>query len=117
MLYNRDDIEARILLILEKLEEEDRLEVEEYIINLLEELDCVRDDLNNQESENRDLEEHIDSLEYDLKYRCDCCDFGCVMEEIVNDQMYVTKSYDTKEKILDKLEHTLLYGSNQNTWT
>ena len=116
MLFSRDDIDAGILLILDKLEEEDRLEVEEYIINLMEELDCVRDDLNNQECENGDLEEEIDSLKYDLQYRCDSCDFDCVMKEIVNDQMYVTKSYDTKEKILDKLEHTLLYGSNKNTW-
>ena len=116
MLFNRDDIDAGILLILDKLEEEDRLEVEEYIINFMEELDCVKDDLNAQESENCDLEEEIDSLKYDLQYRCDSCDFDCAIEQIVNDQMYVTKSYDTKEKILDKLEHTLRYGSNKNTW-
>jgi len=116
MLFNRDDIDAGILLILDKLEEEDRLEVENYIINLMEELDYTNSDLNSAQSENYDLEEQIDNLKYDLQYRCDSCDFDCVIEQIVNDQMYVTKSYDTKEKILDKLEHTLRYGSNKNTW-
>ena len=63
MLFNRDDIDANILLILDKLEEEDRLEVEDYILNLAQELDDVQSDLNSTEEDLRDMEEELDEIE------------------------------------------------------
>lgn len=116
MIWNRDDIDVRILLILDKLNEEDRETVQDYILDILRDLDEETQQRESYEEENSELESELDNVKYDLQNRCTYCDYANCMREIVKDQMYYTKSYDTKEKILDKIEHTLKYGSPEKIW-
>lgn len=97
------EIESEIALILTELPQDKQQKVEQYIESLFGEIS--------------DLEGDIEDLE-DKQRECEFCEsnykgmnhpIAQIVREIVDDQYYTTKTYQTKEDIVEKLEHALRY--------
>ena len=98
------EIDSTVALILTELSQEQQEKVEQYIESLLNEI--------------HDLESEVEDLE-EQQRDCDFCEsnykgtnhpIAQVVQEIVDDNYYHTsKSYDTRDKIIKRLEHALRY--------
>lgn len=107
----REEIDSEIALILTDLSQENQAKVEKYIEHLLDDIADYKSDINNLEREISDYEDQVRDCTF-------CVDnnkginhpIAQVVDEIVNERFrYSYLQYDTKEKILDRLEHALQY--------
>ncbi len=88
--------------------------ISSFIEDLKSEIESLQADLDEKDYEINALNEEIDSLESDLEDAQDQCDvsqdFLELIQEVVDDRYkYIVPTYDTKEKILDRLEFLLKY--------
>lgn len=112
------EIDSEIALILTELKQETQQKVEDYIEKLFEEIHDLNCEINNLEGEIEDLNNEIGDLE-DSQRECEFCESNYkgmnhplaeVAQEIVDDNYYhITKDYDTRDKIIERLEHALRY--------
>lgn len=112
------EVDSEIALILTKLSHDEQQKVEEYIEHLLEEIHDLNCETNNLEGEIEDLKNEIRDLE-DSQRECAFCEsnykgmnhpIAQVAQEIVDDNYYhFTKDYDTRDKIITRLERALRY--------
>lgn len=107
----REEMNSEIALILADLSQEDEQKVERYINDLLDEIAECKSEIDSLESEISKYEDEARD--------CDFCEsnnkgmnhpIAQIVDEIVNEKYkYSHLQYDTKEKILDRLEHALHY--------
>lgn len=96
-------IDSEIAVILTDLSQENERKVEKYIEDLQEEIFDLNSEIEDLEEEQRECQfccENYKGLNHPLAE---------VVQEIINNQYYNYNSYDTKEKIIERLEHALKY--------
>lgn len=117
------EIDSEIALILTELKQEEQQKLEDYIEKLLEEIHDLNCEVNNLENEIEDLNNEIGDLE-DNQRECEFCEdnykginhpIAQVAQEIVDDNYYhFTKDYDTRDKIITRLERALRYDCTRD---
>ena len=111
------EIDSKIALTLTELSQEQQQEVEQYIEGLLEEIHDLNCQINCLEGEVEDLSNEVDDLENEHR-ECEFCEsnykgmnhpIAQIVQEIIDNQYYITNSYDSKNKVIQRLEHALRY--------
>ena len=96
----------------ELISKEELSTIYEYIDNLKEEIDDLESQVNNLECDLEEAQSEVSSLQDEIneERNYQCLELLGALEEITDDRYLSHKSYDTKEKILERLEYILKYG-------
>lgn len=96
----------------EELDDSDTEKLTKYVDELKEEISNLENDLNDTQYELDEAEGRISDLEDEIEEEKDYQNkqFRDLIQEIVDDQWkYTTVQYNTKEKIIDRLDFILRY--------
>ena len=118
------EIDSEVALVLTELSQEQQQKVEQYIERLLKEIHDLNCEVNELDGEVEDLEDRVDELE-EQQRECEFCEsnykgmnhpIAQIVQEIVDDNYcHAIKDYNTRDKIIDRLEHALRYECEHNS--